>query len=108
MERPRFVGAAIEPLAGSGDAEALARGEPGAPASFFWEGRRYDVRCVLSRWKTTRIDRGEAYVARHWFEVETLTGETMRLYCERRPKANGRRWWLYTVRGPNGGDPQAE
>ncbi len=107
MERPRFVGAEIEPLAGSGDADALARGEPGAPASFFWEGRRYDVRRVLSRWKTTRTDRGDTYVARHWFEVETATGETMRLYCERGPKAGGSRWRLYTICA-SGGGPETE
>jgi hypothetical protein len=95
----RFVGAPIEPIAGSGDTDALARGEPGAPAAFTWEGRRYDLERVLSAWKTMRTDRGEKYVARHWFEIETATGERMRLYCERQPRKQGRRWWLFTVTG---------
>jgi hypothetical protein len=93
----RFVGASIEPVPGAGDADALARGEPGPPAAFFWEGRRYEITRVASRWKTTRTDRGEKYVARHWFEVETASGETMRISCERRPRTRGARWSLYTV-----------
>jgi hypothetical protein len=91
------VSAPIEPVAGRGDADALARGEPGVPAAFVWEGRRYDVASVLSRWKTMRTDRGEKYVARHWFEIELTSGETMRIYCERQPRARGSRWSLYTV-----------
>jgi hypothetical protein len=95
----RFVSAPIDPVAGCGDVDALARGEPGAPAAFVWEGRRYDVASVRRRWKTMRTDRGEKYVARHWFELETATGEVMRIYCERQPRVRRSRWSLYTVEG---------
>ena len=30
------------------------------------------------------MDRGEKYVDRHWFDVNTAAGERMRIYCERR------------------------
>jgi len=98
--RREFVGEAILPAAGSFDATAMARGEPGVPKSFTWRGKEYVVARVRSAWKSTGKDRGEVYLRRHWFEVETETGERMTIYCERqaknlkKPKA---RWWLYAV-----------
>ena len=98
--RREFVGEAIVPAAGSFDATAMARGEPGVPKTFTWRGTAYVVARVRSAWKSTGKDRGEVYLRRHWFEVETETGERMTIYCERqaknlkKPKA---RWWLYAM-----------
>jgi hypothetical protein len=99
-EHEQFVSEAIEPKAGTFEASAMARGEPGLPTEFTWRGARYVVAEVLSTWKTSTADRGEMYLRRHWFRVRTAGGERMTLYCERqaknakRPKA---RWWLYTI-----------
>ena len=95
-----FVSEAIVPAAGSCDAGAMARGEPGVPGAFVWRKMTVVVARVRSTWKSTGKDRGEVYLRRHWFEVETEAGERMVIYCERqaknlkRPKA---RWWLYSV-----------
>ena len=96
-----FVSEAIVPEPGSFDASAMSRGEPGLPAVFSWRGRRYAVAKLVAGWKTTGKDRGEVYLRRHWYSVETATGERMTLYCERQAKNTKRpkaRWWLYSVR----------
>ena len=98
-----FVSEAIVPAVASFDAAAMARGEPGLPKSFTWRGRSYVLVRVRSTWKSTGKDRGEVYLRRHWFEVETEGGERMTIYCERQAKNTKKpkaRWWLYSlVRG---------
>ena len=97
-----FVSEAVTPEAGTFDAAAMARGEPGVPRAFVWRGRRFEAAEVVGRWKTSTRDRGELYLRRHWFELRVASGERMTLYCERQaknlrnPKA---RWWLYKVVG---------
>lgn len=97
-----FVSEAIVPEPGTFDAAAMARGEPGLPGAFTWRGRRYVVIKLVAGWKKTGTDRGEVYLRRHYYDVETATGERMTLYCERQTKDRKKpkaRWWLYTVRG---------
>lgn len=99
-DHEQFVSEAIVPSAGTSDASAMARGEPGLPREFTWRGTRYVVAELLATWKSSTAERGEMYLRRHWFRVRTTSGEKMTLYCERqaknakRPKA---RWWLYTI-----------
>ena len=98
-----FVSEAIEPKPGSFNSAAMSRGEPGLPKEFAWRGQAYIVARVVSAWKTSSAERGESeiYLRRHWYTIETTTGEQMTLYCERQAKHPGRpkaRWWLYTVR----------
>ena len=98
----QFVSEAVEPRAGSFDAAAMSRGEPGLPREFRWRGRWYAVAELLSSWKSSTAERGEMYLRRHWFRVLTATGETMTLYCERQAKNTKKpkaRWWLYTISG---------
>jgi hypothetical protein len=95
-----FVSEPINPRPGSFDAAAMARGEPGLPAEFTWRDARYVVARLLSTWKTSTSDRGESYLRRHWYRIQTTTGEEMVLYCDRQtqnPKAPKARWWLYTI-----------
>ena len=94
---PRFVGEPIEPEADAFDPARLAMGEPDAPRRFRWRDRPFAVTTLLRRWRSFKTDRGEKYVDRHWFEVETESGEVMRLYCDRRPRTTERRWWLFSV-----------
>jgi len=75
----------------------MARGEPGLPASFTWRGRVYVVGKLLAKRKKTGSDRGDVYVRRHLFEIETTTGERMTIYCDRQTPRRGSRWWIYTV-----------
>ena len=110
MAAETFVSEAVVPEAGTFDASAMARGEPGLPTAFAWRGRRFEVVQVVATWKTSTADRGEMYLRRHSFDVLAATGERMTVYCERqahnrrRPKA---RWWLYTLRSPNPAPPAA-
>ncbi|MBI4582331.1 MAG: cytoplasmic protein [Planctomycetes bacterium] len=96
-----FVSEPIEPRPGRFDAAAMARGEPGLPADFTWRGRPYTVGRLLATWKTSGLDAGDLYLRRHWYRIQTTTGEQMVLYCERHPRNRGKpkaRWWLYTIR----------
>jgi phosphoribosylglycinamide formyltransferase-1 len=100
--QPEFISEPIVPDAGSADAAAMSRGEPGLPRSFTWRNTHYVVARVIAKWKTSsREAAGELYLRRHWFEIETTAGLRITLYCERqtrnrnKPKA---RWWIYTIR----------
>jgi len=109
----QFIGEAIIPAAGAGDATAMARGEPGLPSRFTWRGREYSVAGVIAAWKSTgpcRSGGGEVYLRRHWFRVLTAPPAVMTLYCDRQgriPKRPKSRWFLYTLQ-PAGPGERAE
>ena len=44
----------------------------------------------------------ELYVRKHWFEVLTDSGETLKIYFERQARSrNARaRWWLFSIDKP--------
>jgi len=98
----RFVSEAIEPVASTFDTARMSVGEPGLPRQFRWRGRTVEIAAVLRTWKDTgpcRNGSPEEYVRKHWFEVRTAEGETMKIYFDRqaRPGRRGKRWWLFTV-----------
>lgn len=99
----RFVSEPIEPVEGTLDTSAMARGEPGLPRKFVWRGEEYAVAEVLRQWKQSspcRHGSGERYVRKHWFEIRTTNGAEMRIYFERQPRSKRRqkmRWWLHTL-----------
>jgi len=98
-QREEFISEPIIPVAGSADASAMSRGEPGLPWEFSWRGRTYTVAQLLESWKTSTADRGELYLRRHWYRIRTTGGEEMTLYCQRQAKNRNRpkaRWWIYS------------
>jgi hypothetical protein len=98
----KFFSEPINVEAGTADAAAMGRGEPGLPKSFEWRGRRYDIASVTSTWKGHGEDRGDTYVRRHWYEIVTSCGYRMRIYFDRNAGRSGSRlsrWWLYTIEG---------
>ncbi|GAC1504241.1 MAG: hypothetical protein NVS1B14_10010 [Vulcanimicrobiaceae bacterium] len=97
VPHPRFVSEAIRPSLGAFDTLAMSRGEPGLPAEFAWRGDTLRVGRVLRRWRSTSEDRGEKYLARHWFEFESPPGRRAVVYFDRRAKREAARWWLYTI-----------
>jgi phosphoribosylglycinamide formyltransferase-1 len=104
----QFVGAAIQPVAGTVDASRMSAGEPGLPRQFRWGQRTVRVVRVLRNWRETgpcRHGSGERYVRKHWYEVLADSGETMKVYFERQPRSrrSKSRWWLFTVDMP--GEP---
>jgi len=106
MIRERFVGEPIEPDTSTADTARMGTGEPGLPRMFTWRGRDYEVATVIRSWRETgRCHHGspELYVRRHWYEVVTTSGESMKLYFDRQPKKgrHGPRWWIFTVSVPD-------
>jgi phosphoribosylglycinamide formyltransferase-1 len=99
----RFVSEAITPVAATIDTSRMAAGEPGLPRRFLWRERTVEVVALLGSWhETGRCSHGspERYVRKHWFEVATADGETMKIYFERQPRRGRKegRWWLFSIR----------
>jgi phosphoribosylglycinamide formyltransferase-1 len=100
----RFISEAVHPVVDTGDTARMAIGEPGLPREFVWRGRTIAVARVLRSWRETgrcRHGSPEQYVRKHWYEVATTTGDTMKIYFDRQARAgrSGPRWWLFSVCG---------
>jgi len=98
----QFVSAAIEPVAGTIDPGRMSRGEPGLPRQFRWGSQTIQIVSVLRTWRETgpcRHGSGERYARKHWFEVVTDAGETMKIYFERQARSRQikSRWRLFTI-----------
>ena len=92
----QFVSEAIRPL-GVFDADALARGEPGAPSGFEWRGETLTIASIVATRKGTKSDRGDVYVRRHYFDVVLTDGRHATISFERQAKRGQPRWYLYTI-----------
>jgi phosphoribosylglycinamide formyltransferase-1 len=97
-----FVGEAIQPVADTIDAARMSTGSPGLPRHFRWRSQTIEITRVLKTWRDTgpcHHGSGERYVRKHWFEVLTTSGDTMKIYFERQPRTprNKARWWLFTI-----------
>lgn len=93
----QFVSEAIQPVEGSFDPAAMSRGEPALPTAFQWKECTLTVRALVRTWRSTRLDRGDTYVARHWFELDLKNGRRAVVYFERQARRKAARWWLYTI-----------
>jgi hypothetical protein len=58
-----------------------------------------EVKTIVKLWRTTKEDRGDVYLKRHWFEFATADGRTALVYFDRAAKRGGHRWWLYSISG---------
>lgn len=102
----RFVSEAIKPVTATCDTLHMAAGGPGLPRVFLWQGRTIYITGVTRMWRETgKCSHGspELYVRKHWFEVTTEEGETMKIYFERQNRGGrkGQRWWLFSIREPD-------
>ena len=93
---PGFVSQAIQP-AGDALATSGAGGEPPLPAAFRWRERELRVHELVRTWRSTKDDRGDTYLKRHWFEFVTPEGAKAVVYFERQAKRGTPRWWLFTL-----------
>jgi hypothetical protein len=98
----QFVSAAIKPVIGTINLTLMGIGEPGLPQEFQWGSHTIRIVRVLRTWHETgpcRHGSGERYIRKHWFEVVTDAGDTMRIYFERQAKSRQikSRWWLFTI-----------
>jgi hypothetical protein len=94
---PHFVSEPLQPSADCVDTGGLSRGEPPLPRTFAWREDRLVVREVVRTWRSTITDRGDTYLAKHWFEVALDDGRTAVLYFDRKSRRDRPRWWLYTL-----------
>ena len=100
-----FVCEAIEPVTETFDTGRMAGGGPGLPRQFRWRSEVVTVTGVLNTWRETgpcRHGSGEQYVRKHWFEVSTDSGATMKIYFERQARSSNtkKRWWLFSIERP--------
>jgi hypothetical protein len=102
----QFVSEALVP-AGDFEADPLERGEPGLPPAFVWRGAELRVAELRRTWRSTKTDRGDVYLKRHWFEVLLADGRTAVVYFERQARRGAPRWWLYTLAGTDPAQPPA-
>ena len=110
MDR-KFVGATIQPVLGTIDPTHMSSGEPGLPREFRWGLQTIRIARVGRTWRETgpcHHGSGERYARKHWFEVVTDSGDTMRIYFERQARSRQvkNRWRLVTVDAmkPGGGN----
>jgi hypothetical protein len=94
---PTFVGKPIEPAAGTFDARVASLGEPSLPSSFVWQESILEVARVRKTWRSHKVDRGDMYLKRHWFEFEATDGRVAVVYFDRGARRGAARWWLYTL-----------
>ena len=94
---PHFVSEGLTASAECVDTGALSRGEPLLPKDFGWRGERLVVRDVVRTWRSTVTDRGDTYLARHWFELALDDGRMAVIYFDRKSRRDKPRWWLYTL-----------
>ena len=105
----RLISEALSPVVATSDTSRMAVGEPGLPREFLWRDRTLRISAVLRTWRETgKCHHGspELYVRKHWYEVTTDEGATLKLYFDRQPRrGRGRkepRWWLFSISGPEG------
>ena len=95
LQMRRFVSQSIAPA--DGFLTEASGSEPPVPSAFTWNDRTLTISAVLRSWRSTKTDRGDAYLKRHWFELRTSEGETIEVYYDRESRRGGARWWLYTI-----------
>jgi hypothetical protein len=95
--RRALISEPLEPGDEFVDSAALSAGEPPLPRRFRWRHSEVVVATVVRAWRSTKTDRGDTYLKRHWFEVETTDGRTAVVYFDRQARRGAARWWLYTI-----------
>jgi hypothetical protein len=95
--KERFVSEPLAPSDEWRDSPALSRGEPALPQRFRWHDDDLVIAGVSRTWRSTNTDRGDVYLARHWYETTLDDGRVAVIYFDRKARAGQSRWWLYTI-----------
>jgi Family of unknown function (DUF6504) len=93
----RFVSEPLEPLGVAVD----SRGTPELPPVFRWGERELQVGEVTQTRRGTKVDRGDTYLKRHYFDFRTPDGALVTVYFERQAKRGAPRWWLFSLEEPS-------
>jgi hypothetical protein len=92
----QFVSSALVPAGGEFVTPASGS-EPPVPRAFLWNGVTLVITEVLRSWRSTKADRGDVYLKRHWYELQTASGKKLEVYYDRESRHGAARWWLYTI-----------
>jgi hypothetical protein len=79
------------------NASAMAANRPELPSAFRWRNETLEVKTLRSTWRSSKADRGDVYLKRHWYEFETLDGRIATVYFDRAAGHGQARWWLYAI-----------
>ena len=90
----RFASAPLIVVAG-GFVTAADGSAPPVPSAFSWKEGEFRITAVLRSWRSTKSDRGDTYLKRHWFELQTSTGARIEVYYDRDARRNP--WRLYAI-----------
>ncbi|MGC1455165.1 MAG: DUF6504 family protein [Nitrospirota bacterium] len=101
----QLISEPLTPVVATSDTSRMAVGEPGVPREFLWRGQTIRIRVVMRTWRETgKCHHGspELYVRKHWYEVETESGGTMKIYFDRQARKGRKdaRWWLFSIARP--------
>lgn len=91
-----FVSRPLRPT-GEGFVTPSTGSEPPIPRAFLWGDRTLEVIAVLRSWRTTKDDRGDTYLKRHWFELRTRDGARLEVYYDREARRGEAQWWLFAI-----------
>ena len=92
----KFVSRPLKP-SGEGFLSEATGSEPPVPRAFLWDDRVLEIVEVLRSWRTTKDDRGDTYLKRHWFELRTKEDAHIEVYYDREARRGTSQWWLYTI-----------
>jgi hypothetical protein len=73
--------------------------QPDLPAAFRWRDETLEVKILRDAWRSSKTDRGDLYLKRHWFTFETVDGRVATVYFDRSAKRAQPRWSLYAITG---------
>lgn len=95
----RFV---CEPLVAcygeGGDGEvSVTMHEPALPPAFLWRQERIVIAGTVARRRSSKVDRGDTYLKRHWYDLQTGDGRIVTVYYDRAAKRGAPHWWLYSI-----------
>jgi len=76
---------------------ALSQAEPPVPRRFRWRSEGLEIADITGTRRSTKDDRGDTYLAKHWYEVRLADGRDAVIYFDRKVKPGTARWWLYSI-----------
>ena len=103
----RFVSKPIAPEGAAFDVDTMSHGEPSLPPAFRFGDELLTIGELRKTWRSTKTDRGDVYLKRHWFEFSTTDGRIAVVYFDRGARRGQPRWFLYTLTSASADDSES-
>jgi hypothetical protein len=99
-----FISQPLRPHAGTFRTGDMARGLPGLPAGFDWNGQPHLIETLLESWKASATEGGRAggerYLRRHYYRLRMADKAVWTVYFIRQCPRSGSprlRWFLQSI-----------